>query len=631
MTRLAVIVTALAMSLFAPSAKAARTEFFGIAQGPLDAQDAQGMAEARVHTERFMIKWREVEATQGSYDWSDRDRLIGTLASRGIRPAPFVWGSPTWVGSGAAARPPVDSAADVLAWQNFLKAAVARYGPGGSYWADKYHQVYGASATPLPVQSWQIWNEPNLKKFFSPGATLQQSTQKYARLLQLSHDAIKSKDPKAQIVLAGMPGYGDVTAWRFLNYLYPISGVKADFDAAALHPYGCDLDQTRNIINAFRASMENHDDGATPLWLTELAWGSGPADQFCKNKGLTGQRDLLTSSFKLILQNRKYWNVQRLYWFLWRDPAPGSPYATLCSICGTAGLLNNDRTPKPAYYAFTSFTAETTPPVARIVFGPSEGGFTKDSTPAFYFASNEPGSTFVCHFDAGVFKPCASPLIPGSRLSDGTHTFYVKAIDAPGNESAVVSRSFTVDTVAPATPSVTDTDPNSPANNNAPNVKGSAAAGSTVALYKTVGCTGSPVAVGSPAQFASPGFSVSVADNTTTFFRATARDAAGNVSPCSAARAYVEDSTAPQTTITGGPSGSITDDTPTFSFASSESGSTFKCRFDSDPFAACSGPGASHTPSTPLSHGTHSFAVLATDRAKNTDPTPATSTFTLGP
>src|SRR5207244_11840189 len=34
-------------------------------------------------------------------------------------------------------------------------------------------------------------------------------------------------------------------------------------------------------------------------------------------------------------------------------------------------------------------------------------------------------------------------------LSDGAHTFYVKAIDAPGNESQVRSRSFTVDTIAP--------------------------------------------------------------------------------------------------------------------------------------------------------------------------------------
>jgi hypothetical protein len=90
---------------------------------------------------------------------------------------------------------PIDSAADRQAWRDFLKAAVARYGPGGSYWASRYHQQYGAGATSLPVQSWQIWNEPNLKKYFSAGQTDQQSAERYATLLQISHDAIKSQDP----------------------------------------------------------------------------------------------------------------------------------------------------------------------------------------------------------------------------------------------------------------------------------------------------------------------------------------------------------------------------------------------------------------------------------------------------
>ena len=178
-------------------------------------------------------------------------------------------------------------------------------------------------------------------------------------------------------------------------------------------------------------------------------------------------------------------------------------------------------------------------------------------------------------------------------------------------------------------PSITDTDPNSPSNSNAPRVKGTAEAGSTVRLYKTAGCTGAPAASGTAAQFATPGLGVSVADNTSTLFRATARDAAGNISPCSAARAYVEDSVAPQTTITGGPGTSTTDNTPTFNFSSSEAGSTFRCRFDSDPFAPCSGPGASHTPSSPLALGSHTFQVQATDRAQNTDLTPATRNFTI--
>ena len=68
---------------------------------------------------------------------------------------------------------------------------------------------------------------------------------------------------------------------------------------------------------------------------------------------------------------------------------------------------------------------------------------------------------------------------------------------------------------------------------------------------------------------------------------------------------------------------------PTFRFQSEEPNSTFKCRFDSHAFAACSGPGASHTPSSQLSFGSHSFEVRATDEAKNTDPTPAKRTLTV--
>ena len=64
--------------------------------------------------------------------------------------------------------------------------------------ARPYHQQYGAGATPLPIQSWQIWNEPNLAKYFAP----QPSVSEYARLLEISQAAIRGQDPQAQIVLA---------------------------------------------------------------------------------------------------------------------------------------------------------------------------------------------------------------------------------------------------------------------------------------------------------------------------------------------------------------------------------------------------------------------------------------------
>jgi hypothetical protein len=550
MMRLGIVLAVLAGALVAaPFALAARSEFFGIAQGQynadgqLDAQDLGQMATNGVHTNRFEIGWKSVEATKGTYKWGPSDRFIGALAKRGIRAAPFVWGSPRWVSTNPGS-PPIDTAAHELAWKSFLGAAVARYQAGGAYWRNKYHEQYGALATPVPVRSWQVWNEPNLAKFFNPGGTDAQTVQRYARLLRISHDAIKSKDPKAKVVLAGNPGYppsGGLKAWEFLNRLYGISGIKAEFDVAALHPYASTLYEFGNEIRNVRSVIRQHGDQDTPLWLTEFGWGSAPPDRFGINQGLTGQQTLLRQSFKLALQNRANWNVQRLFWFLWRDPAPDSQFANRCSFCSSAGLLRHDRTAKPSFAAYKSYSAEKTPPRAMIAWGPREGGFTNDPTPTFGLSSTEPGSTYLCRVAPHLFKPCSSPRTVGP-LSDGAHTFYLRAIDAPGNESQILARHFTVDTQAPPVPRITDTDPDSPANNNHPRVKGAAAKGPTVRIYRTAGCTGTPLAAGSATDFASPGLSITVADNTTTSLRASARDVAGNVSGCSAPFTYVEDS-----------------------------------------------------------------------------------------
>ncbi|MEK6273257.1 MAG: hypothetical protein AABM42_11545, partial [Actinomycetota bacterium] len=309
MTRIAVILAGPALWLFAASpAEAVRTEYFGISQGrELDAQDLQGMAAARVRTNRFLLQWRSVVPSQGSFNWTQPDRIIGGLASHGIRPLPFAWGCPNWVCPGPS-RPPTDSTFARQAWQNFLKAAVARYGPGGSYWVNGYRQRYGAGATPLPIQSWQVWNEPNLKKYFDPGRTTGHGINKYAQLVKISHDAIKSQDPQAGIVLAGMLGRGNPLAWDFLSGLYKVSGFKNNFDVAALHPYTGNLDGVRGQILQFRGVMTNHGDRGTPLWLSEFGWGSATPDRFGINKGLMGQAQMLRDSYKMILQNRTAWN-----------------------------------------------------------------------------------------------------------------------------------------------------------------------------------------------------------------------------------------------------------------------------------------------------------------------------------
>ena len=614
---------AVALLLTAPAAQAARSEFFGITDEPeLNDQDLAALASAKVHSFRLLLRWSSVEATEGSYQWHATDQSMGRLASRGIRVARVLWGSPDWANTGGRQRPPLSATAR-SAWQRFLEAAVARYGPGGSYWANGYRQQFGAGATPWPVNSWEVWNEPNLK-FFDPGGTVKEKVLRYGRLVQISHDAIKAKDPHARLVLAGMAprtGSGTVDSSTFLGQLYSqLRGFGDDFDVAALHPYAPELDQVRQAIVEFRAVLTAHDDESKPLWITEFGWGSANLAR--------PVRHVLTEGFDLILGNREAWNVQRLVWYRWRDPPPGPELK--CHLCSSAGLFANDRTPKPAFDALRAFTADATAPTASITKGPGQGALTNNPTPSFAFASSEAGSTFVCRIDSGPLKQCATPF-KAPTLSNGPHGFSVKAVDAAGNESATVSRSFTVDALPPAAPVITATSPASPANDGAPEVIGSAEAGSTVRVYETVGCTGGAAARGPASRFAGQGLER---------FGARERghplqgdgDGRGRervaLLGCPALRRGLR--RAPDDDQRGAV-GPTPESTPTFTFASSEAHSTFECRFDSDPFAACSGPGASHTPSAPLSLGPHTFEVRASDAAHNTDPTPASRTFAVVP
>ncbi len=329
------------------------SQFFGIVQGiRLDSRDFKTMAKSGVGSDRFLLIWGSVQPKKdGPYDWGPTDSLIGSFASHGIQAVPDLWRSPPWV-AGPLVAPPIDRPEDMKAWQAFLKAAVARYGPGGTYWSTEYRDKYG-DAAPLPVHSWQIWNEPNLSKYFAPGP----SPARYAKLLKVSHDAIKSEDPNAQIVLAGMPGYGDVKAWKFLDQLYAVPRVQDYFDAAALHPYASKVQQLQHEIQKVRQVMEKNSDQATPLWITEIGWGSAPPNKFGINQGLQGQNTLLKKSFGLILAHQKEWHIGRLFWFDWRDPSKSS--VVKCSFCASAGLLRYDRTPKPAYHTFAFYTRST--------------------------------------------------------------------------------------------------------------------------------------------------------------------------------------------------------------------------------------------------------------------------------
>ncbi len=168
-------------------------------------------------------------------------------------------------------------------------------------------------------------------------------------------------------------------------------------------------------------------------------------------------------------------------------------------------------------------------------------------------------------------------------------------------------------------PVLATTVPPGPANDNSPVISGSAPPGSAVRIFTTPDCTGPPVAEGSAEELEGTGIALSVADDSNTSFRASANYS----SDCSAPLTYVEDSTPPDTSITDQPPATTTETTASFSFESSEAGSSFECSLDGGAWVSCTSPKTYSS----LSAGAHTFEVRATDAAGNVDPTPARVSF----
>jgi WD40-like Beta Propeller Repeat len=213
-----------------------------------------------------------------------------------------------------------------------------------------------------------------------------------------------------------------------------------------------------------------------------------------------------------------------------------------------------------------------------------------------------------------IFWSRASNLVPGD--TNGSHDVLLR-------DTATVT--------GPAAPTFTGTDPASPADNNSPKIKGSGPDGSTVNLYSTGDCSGTPAASGTAADFASPGLTVNVADDSSTTFHATATTN-GATSACSPdSVTYVEDSppsgghittnlpafglTTPFTVEWGGASdsGSVTGYTAYVRTAPYDGG------FDQPvQFATSSGSGTGSSSYAGEPGHTYCFSVTATDDSGNT-------------
>jgi hypothetical protein len=337
----------------APAAGAQAKQFYGVVApgsdsiassgGSLGGQDYSRMRGGRVGTLRFKASWRVIEPSPGSYRWGGLDRIIGNAAARGIRSLPTINLPPSHV------RTPPTRPADRRKFRQLMSQLAGRYGPRGSFWTGAYQSMF-PGARPLPVRSWQIFNEQNSRIHWQG----RPSPRRYAQLVKAGARGVRSQNRRAEIVLGGMfgtpSGSNAITSWRFLRKLYGVKGVRRAFDTVAVHPYAPTLRGVRQQMRLIRNVMRRNGHRRAKVRVTELGWGAARGGH-PQNVGPKGQRRMLRRSFRLLARQRgpRRWNIRGVNWYSWHDGGAE------CGFCASSGLFSGplgDRKPRPAWRAF---------------------------------------------------------------------------------------------------------------------------------------------------------------------------------------------------------------------------------------------------------------------------------------
>jgi len=295
-----------------------------------------------------VFSWLEIEPTREEWHWEYPDFLVRAAEHYGLDLIARLDGLPAWAAEEAAAGQ-ADSLSDDYA--AFAGTVAQRYRG--------------------QIKGYIVWNEPNLAKEWGgqpPNPVV------YTEMLRRAYEAIKSADPEATVVSAGLAStnHRDDEAMDdrvFLKAMYQ-AGAGTYFDVLGVHPYGFAYspDDPRGAHDGLnlarlldlREIMEARGDGDKPIWITELGWTTaGVGEGSWLTVTPQQQADYLTGAWRWA---RREWPWLQVFtvWNLSQGPRPdgstSSPRGPVEGLPPTdekAGysLLDESGEPKPAYHA----------------------------------------------------------------------------------------------------------------------------------------------------------------------------------------------------------------------------------------------------------------------------------------
>jgi hypothetical protein len=205
------------------------------------------------------IVWDMVEHTQNTYNWNNADSMISAFYDAGINVLVTIGVSNNAYQSINGYLP-----ADSNAYKTFISKMAERYDGDG---------IDDAPGSPV-VSAWQIGNEVD--------GWWKDTNENYATLMKESYSTIKSVNPKAKILIAGMAGPLGISKYSsILSYINNGNYLDVfDFHWHATSGGNYKNHNTRNpdIINNFdqllseiKNTLNNNNYINSEIWTTEMS------------------------------------------------------------------------------------------------------------------------------------------------------------------------------------------------------------------------------------------------------------------------------------------------------------------------------------------------------------------------
>lgn len=257
--------------------------------------------------------WRDVETEKGKYSFRPYDELVDSLAKRGIRPLFILcYGNPLYDGGAA---PHADEGRKAFA--SYARAAAQHFRGKGVLW--------------------ELWNEPNLSKFWQPESNVGD----YVKLAKAVYPAIKQADQNATVLAPALAGWSYVFAEDAFKL-----GLLDCCDVVSLHAYGApEPEDAADYFARIRELVTRYAPKGRDVPIVSGEWGyPAVAGTTVEMQGEYIAREFLTNLMS---------DVRLSIWYDWHDDGSDPNEAE-----HHFGTVYPDFKEKPAYLAAKTLMSE---------------------------------------------------------------------------------------------------------------------------------------------------------------------------------------------------------------------------------------------------------------------------------